>query len=200
MKLLLVFLMASTGAFAQVAFGVRGGVPFTDFYNSPSNALATLQSNSSRFILGPSIEVHFPANFGIEADALYRHFSYNALSNPVPALTSINSGASNSWEFPLLVKYKMSVPLVRPFLDAGVAFNHWSGFKEITNSVGLTKSNVSGTNAGVVLGGGLEFHVPFVRISPEIRYTRWSSSNLSDFGGILRSNQNQAEFLIGLTF
>jgi opacity protein-like surface antigen len=179
---------------------VRGGVPLNDFFNAASNPSATFQSSSGRFILGPSIEVHFPAGFGIEADALYKHFNYNAFTNPVPALTSINSKASNSWEFPLLVKYKVKGSVIRPFLDAGVAFDHWSGFREITNAVGLTKTNVSGTNTGVVLGGGLEFHVPFVRISPEIRYTRWSANNLSDFGGILQSNHNQAEFLIGLTF
>jgi hypothetical protein len=59
---------------------------------------------------------------------------------------------------------------------------------------------VSGTNKGAVLGAGLEFNLHLVRVSPEIRYTRWGATNLADFGGVLRSNKNQAEVLIGLTF
>ena len=55
-------------------------------------------------------------------------------------------------------------------------------------------------NTGVVLGGGLELKVPFIRISPEIRFTRWEAKNITDLGGVLHLNQNQAEFLIGITF
>jgi hypothetical protein len=66
--------------------------------------------------------------------------------------------------------------------------------------VGLTKSDVSGVNTGVVLGGGLELKLPFIRISPEIRFTRWGAKNITDLGGVLHLNQNQAEFLIGITF
>ena len=50
------------------------------------------------------------------------------------------------------------------------------------------------------MGGGLELKVPFIKISPEIRFTRWGAKNISDLGGVLQLNQNQAEFLIGLTF
>jgi hypothetical protein len=42
--------------------------------------------------------------------------------------------------------------------------------------------------------------LPFVKLSPEIRYTRWGSVNISDLSNVLRSNPNQAEFLVGLTF
>ena len=198
MRLLLVWLMASTGAFAQLAFGVRGGVPLTDFYQAVSNPGSTFHSSSSRFILGPTIELHLPAGFGLEADALYRHFNYNATTNLIDVFTNIN--ASNAWEFPLLVKYRTSGLFVRPFLDAGVAFNRWSGFKQITNVAGLTKTDVSGTNTGFVAGAGIELKVPLIRISPEIRFTRWGASSISDLGGALKSNQNQVEVLVGLTF
>ncbi len=93
--------------------------------------------------------------------------------------------------------------ILRPYLDAGFAFDHWSGVRQVVqipSSLGQTNTNVSGTNKGAVLGAGLELNLHLVRVSPEIRYTRWASTNLADFGGVLRSNQNQAEFLIGLTF
>ena len=198
MRLLVLCLLGTSAAFAQISFGLRGGVPLTDFYHLVSSGGATFQSGSTRFILGPTIEVHLPAGFGIEADALYRHFNYNATGTLADTL--VNSKANSAWEFPLLIKYRVPAPVVRPFLDAGFAFDRWSGVKQITNAVGLTKSDVSGVNTGVVLGGGLELKLPFIKISPEIRFTRWGAKNISDLGGVLHLNQNQAEFLIGLTF
>ncbi len=54
---------------------------------------------------------------------------------------------------------------------------------------------VQTTHAGLVLGFGADIKVPFVRISPEIRYTRQFSS---DFSGI--SELNQVEVLVGIRF
>ena len=200
MRLVLAGLLVSTSAFAQFAIGVKGGAPLTDFFHVVDNPGATFRSSSTPFIVGPTIEVHFPFGFGVEFDALYRKFHYDASSNLVDAV--VNGKAANAWEFPILLKYRVPGVIVRPFLDAGFAFDHWSGVSQViqTPSSLLTNTNVSGTNKGVVLGAGLEFNLHLVRVSPEIRYTRWGATNLADFGGVLRSNKNQAEVLIGLTF
>ena len=198
MRLLVLLVMASSGVFAQVSFGVRGGVPFTDFFHAVSNPGATFESSSTRFILGPTVELHLPAGFGLEADALYRHFQYNASYNLVDVF--VKSTANSAWEFPLLVKYRAPGPFVRPYVDGGVAWDRWSGVKQITNISGLTNSNVSGINTGFVLGAGIELRLPLVMLSPEVRYTRWGAKNITDLGGALQSNQNQAEFLLGVTF
>ena len=200
MRLVLAGLLVSTSAFAQFAFGVKGGAPLTDFFHVVDNPGATFRSSSTPFIVGPTIEVHFPFGFGVEFDALYRKFHYDASSNLVDAV--VNGKAANAWEFPILLKYRVPGVIVRPFLDAGFAFDHWSGVSQViqTPSSLLTNTNVSGTNKGVVLGAGLEFNLHLVRVSPEIRYARWGTTNLADFGGVSRSNQNQAEVLIGLTF
>jgi hypothetical protein len=40
-----------------------------------------------------------------------------------------------------------------------------------------------------------------VRISPEFRYTRWGGENLRDpISALLRTNRNQGDFMLGLTF
>jgi hypothetical protein len=52
---------------------------------------------------------------------------------------------------------------------------------------------------GAVVGAGLDIHALFLHISPEVRYTRWTSQHFT-FGNVLNSNQNQAEFLLGITF
>jgi len=199
MKFVLLFLAGTTGVFAQFSFGVRGGVPFTNFFQSVSNPSETFDSTATRFIIGPTVEVHLPAGLGLEADALFRHFQYDGSINLGEEI--LHNSASNAWEFPLLVKYRTTGEFVRPFLDAGVAFDHWSGTKQLASLTQLSSSSgTSGSNAGFVVGAGIELHLPLVKLSPEIRYTRWGAASVKDLGGALQSNQNQAEFLVGLTF
>jgi hypothetical protein len=55
------------------------------------------------------------------------------------------------------------------------------------------------TVAGFVTGAGVDIHLLFLDLSPEIRYTRWGAQQfVSPYGG-LSSNQNQLEFLLGIT-
>jgi len=198
MRTVLLCLLGTTSAVAQLAVGVRGGVPLTDFLSVASNPMVTLRPNSNRFVIGPTVELHLPVGFAVEVDALYRRLDYTAGQNLVDAF--IRSSANNAWEFPLLVKYKAPGVLLRPFLDSGVAFNHWTANRQFTAVQLVTKSNTGVNGTGLVLGGGLEIHVPLIRVSPEIRFTHWSAKDISDFSSLLRFNQNQAEFLIGITF
>ena len=201
MKLVLAWLLLSTSVFAQFAFGVKGGAALTDFFHAVDNPQATFKSTATNFILGPTVELHFPAGFGVEFDALYRRFHYDTTSNLVDVIA--NGTAANAWEFPLLVKYRVPGVILRPFLDAGFAFDRWSGVKQLVqvpSTLGMTKTNVSGTNKGVVLGAGVELNLRLIHVSPEIRYTRWGAPNLGALADVLRSGQNQAEVLIGVTF
>ena len=62
------------------------------------------------------------------------------------------------------------------------------------------------STGGVVFGGGLVFRLSHIRVSPELRYTRWANPNFLEpafarFGhAMLRSNQDQAEVLLGVSF
>ncbi len=51
---------------------------------------------------------------------------------------------------------------------------------------------------GFVTGAGLDVHLLSLHLSPEIRYTRWGAQQFASLG--LSSNQNQVEFLLGVTF
>jgi hypothetical protein len=139
------------------------------------------------------IELRLPAGLGVEFNALYRHFDYtNVVGSTVNAVTS--TGSSGAWEFPLVAKYKFHSHIVRPYVEAGVAWDTLSG---VTNAVGITSQK--NTVMGAVLGGGIDIHPIFIHISPEIRYTRWTSQHFN-VSGILHSNQDQVEFLVGITF
>lgn len=56
-------------------------------------------------------------------------------------------------------------------------------------------------NVGFVAGGGVMIRGLPVRVSPEMRYTRWGRPNFSDLSDFrIGTQMNQVEFLIGFTF
>jgi opacity protein-like surface antigen len=196
-------LLVSSPAWGQLfSAGIKAGVPLTDFFSTVQSQNFSFNPNTSRYIIGPTAELHLPFGFGIEADALYRHMSYtgSGVLGAVSAASHFNSG---NWEFPVLVKYRFKMPVAHPFVDAGIAWDTLSG---ISQSFSQTISNGAptvvkkNTTAGFVLGAGLDVHVLKIHIMPEIRYTRWGSTQVIDPTSLLKSNQNQAEFLLGLTF
>jgi Outer membrane protein beta-barrel domain len=201
-RLLLSFLLASSPGWGQLfSAGIKGGVPLTDFFSTVQSQNFSFSPSTNRYIVGPTAELHLPFGLGVEVDALYRHMSYTGAGvfQGVSAASHFNSG---NWEFPLLLKYRFPGKIARPYLDAGVAWDTLSG---ISQSVAQTISNGSPTvvhknsTAGFVIGGGVDLHV-VVHILPEIRYTRWGSTQIIDPTTLLKSNQNQAEFLLGITF
>jgi opacity protein-like surface antigen len=199
------------GAFPALAagpfgFGIKGGVPLTDFTNAVSSGRFDYTSNTQRYIVGPTAELRLPFGLGVEVDALYRHFNYNAFITGTGVSTSTTGSA---WEFPILAKYRFPAPVARPYILGGVAWDTLSGLKQdistgLNNAGVTTTSNPSelnkSTTTGFVLGVGLDVHALVVHISPEIRYTRWGAKHFLDPNGSFSSNQNQAEFLVGITF
>jgi hypothetical protein len=223
MKLTLMLIFSSAAMLAQpvsFSFGVKGGLPLTDFIDTVSGSRTTVTSVTNRYIVGPTAELRLPFGFGVEVDALYRHFSYNSTASLVDALLTLRT-TSNDWEFPILLKKRFGgVGPVRPFVDGGVNFNKISGLSQSVSNLVFPNRLTTTSNsnpaelkndftAGFSLGGGVEIHLLILRITPEIRYTRrgnqqfsgiFPAGGASGIAGSLTSNQNQAEFLVGLTF
>ncbi|MGB9457475.1 MAG: outer membrane beta-barrel protein [Bryobacteraceae bacterium] len=209
MKSLLLLLLAGGVALAQpFSAGLKAGLPLTDFL---SELQGTSTTNTNHYLVGPEVELRLPFGLGVEFDALYRHFSYtNVLGSAGNAVTSI--GSAGNWEFPLVVKYRFPSKIVRPYVEAGVAWDTLSGLKNavseavcggpsgpVCNVLIAPPTATSKTTMGVVLGGGIDIHAIVIHVSPELRFTRWAQQyfNLS---GVLNSGKNQAEFLVGFTF
>jgi opacity protein-like surface antigen len=203
-------LMAGAGLAGPLSVGIRGGIPLTDSFENVHNGNFVLTSTTHRYIVGPTVELRLPAGFGLEFDALYRRLNYDSSSNLVDVFTN-NRTTGNAWEFPLLAKYRLATPVVKPYVDAGVAFDTLSGLKQtIVSTIApnrqttTTTSNPSelsnSTSAGFVLGFGVDIKAIVLHISPEFRYTRWGSAHFAIPNGSSLSNQNQAEFLVGFTF
>ncbi len=130
------------------------------------------------------LEVHLPMGISVEGDALYRPLHLTS------TFANVGHNATvNSWELPVLVKYHLKFPIVKPFIEAGPSFRHVSEFSG--DSPHLSAK-------GVAAGVGVEVKALFVRVAPEFRYTHWGSdSNVSTFAN---SHSNQLEFLLGISF
>lgn len=176
-----------------------GGAPFTDVVNNPNQLPYNFSSTSSNYTVGPSIQINLPLNLRFEFDALYRPYSFTATSNvSAPLATGLapSNVSASQWNFPMLAQYRFKFPVVSPFVEAGLAVNHLSDVSVVgANITAGPGTLIRQTNAGVVIGGGVDVKIPFVRISGELRYTHQGSAYFANV-----SNLNQAELLVGVHF
>jgi hypothetical protein len=145
-----------------------------------------VDSVSSRYAIGPQLDIGLPLGFGIEVDALYRHESYQ------PSFGVSQQYERTSWEFPFLLKKTLlPFPVVKPFVEAGYA-------PRTMESIGYP-----GVSHGLVIGGGVEFRIGRLRLSPAIRYTHWDNAPavlvFSD-GPTINLTQNQVDALVGISW
>lgn len=189
----------SSASAEALSVGLLGGAPFTDVVNATNQNNFAFVSKSTNFTIGPTLQVDLPLSLRVEVDALYRPYSFTGTSTiPAPFATSVApvNVSGSQWRFPVLAAYRFKAPLVKPFVEAGLSFDHLANLsaaaKQITSGAGTL---VQQSHAGVVLGAGVDVKVPFIRISGELRYTHQGSA---DFTSI--SNLNQAEILVGVHF
>lgn len=208
MRISLVFVAFSLGVCTaqQVAVGLKAGARLTgdiDSYDA--------QSESKRYLLGPAVELALPLRFSVEVDALYHRTGFRT------AFSNFGGGyqagyRANEWEFPMLLKYRLPFPAVRPFVEVGYAPRYLSGsYQSIGYSVDLPTGAVThstgsgkwspGVSHGVVAGGGIEFGGRHLRLAPEIRYTRWNSDPINFYGSggyFVSASPGQVDLLVGI--
>jgi hypothetical protein len=198
--LYLIAASALTGSLSSgqsIAIGAIGGVRATNDFTGGGAAISV----SGRYAVGPELDIGLPFHFGIEVDALYRRQAYNTtFSNNVYNGTS--QERANSWEFPMLLKYRLPFPLLKPFVEAGYAPRVINGTIHYFAN-GTTPSTDWPTSQGVVIGGGVQFGIGRLRLSPAVRYTYWNNRAITvifNDGPQSQSSQNQADFLLGITW
>ena len=185
-KTFLVLFVLTVSAVAQpIGVGIKAGVPLNDLYKLGNVQtllpFAAFRAEAQRYTVGPYLEIRLPARMSVEIDALYRQHDF---------LTGIGASTTNSWEFPVVLKHKLSSGLVRPYFEGGLAFSRLSDLKAVSfNHL---------SNYGVVAGGGVEFNFLLLKVSPEVRYTGWGFRNLDNPAA--QSRRNQFAFLVGFGF
>jgi hypothetical protein len=177
--------LATGTANAQSIFsvGVLGGAPFT-------NAVSSTPYLSPNFVVGPALQVNLPLSLRFEVDALYRPVKFDLVNEFFSGQVS-----GSQWQFPFLLQDRFKAPLVKPFVEAGVSFDHLADISAAAKEVSGTGQLLQQSHASFVLGGGVDVKIPFIRLSGELRYIHEGSA---DFAGI--SNLNQAEVLVGIHF
>jgi opacity protein-like surface antigen len=190
--------------------GIKIGAPVTDAFKIATGR-STFIGENKRFVVGPTVELRLPFGLGIEADALYRRYEYSYTASATAPVTGDLASArttAGSWEFPVLLKLRGGLPLLKPFAVGGLSFRKLGGVTQTLScfggNCGRTFSDIAhDKNIGLVLGAGIQISALVVKISPEIRYTRWGFAHFDatgSFGSSLKSNLNQADVLIGITF
>lgn len=187
-----------------LSIGVTGGERLSDDVTGAT-------PESRRYVVGPTIELELPWRFAVEADALYRRNGYQVAYGNF-AYSVVESERANSWEFPMLLQYRLPLPKVKPFVEVGVAPRTISGaIAESGFSVNImtgqrtplsdTQSTNWSASVGVVVGGGVRFGLGRLRFSPEVRYTHWTSTPINGYfsdGPSYYSTQEQVDVLIGI--
>jgi hypothetical protein len=202
--------MPVLSAYAQpVSLGLMGGAGLTqDFQNydlppccgpMPGPQVSILGvSTPQRWIAGGTLEVRLPLHLSVEVDEPYHELRFKTAAqfgqtppdwgNPDTAQFQ----HVDTWEFPVLLKYRFQLPLVKPFvkpfIDAGPAFRVLGNL-----------SHTNPSNHGVTAGLGVEVHLWKLNIAPQFRYLRWArDQNVPMFG--LTTVTDQVEFLTAITF
>jgi hypothetical protein len=194
-NIMLVCLLTAGMAQAQaLSVGVIGGAPFTNVVNG--NTLNSIQSisKSTNFTIGGAIQVNLPLNLRIEVDGLFRPYSLNLTS-----LNLVQDITAQQYSFPVLLEYRLpGPPLIKPFVEAGLQFDHLAGISAAAKSAITSGPGelLHQSDAAIVIGAGVDVKVPLIiRLSGELRYIRQTLPNFQDF-----SNLNQAEVLVGVHF
>lgn len=181
------------------SIGVTGGVPFNDVVTAGTHNSFDYISKSTNYTVGPSFQINLPLNLRFEFDALYRPYNFvgtSTISAPFATAPAPSDVSANQWAFPMLAQYRFKLPVVSPFVEAGLSVDHLSNVAIVgSNFTSGPGALVRQTNAGVVIGGGVDLKLPIVRISGELRYTRQGEPYFASV-----SNLNEAEFLVGIHF
>jgi hypothetical protein len=195
MRLFCGLLILSMNMFAgPVIFGARGGAALNDDANSVAS-YASGRSLGKTYVVGPTVGVRLPLGFSVEGDALY-----NRQSLSIGQFSGFSAGVhSDSWEFPVMLKFAPGRGMLAPVFGAGVSVRHINNFGSIPSY--LFNSTTDANSVGFVAGAGFQWRAGSVNITPEVRYTRWQSNSLAQ--SIIDSfvpGRNAAQVLIGITF
>ncbi|HWR51485.1 MAG TPA: porin family protein [Bryobacteraceae bacterium] len=218
-------LIVALPAFSQgIGFGVKGGVPLTQYLETTrANTLRGGHDYSAatrRYTVGVTGEWWLSGHFGFAADLLYKRMGYVGLSSTFGAGRGTRSAfdvKGHSWELPVLAKRRFLEGPVRPFVAAGgilriigpvrakgalTTFDLIAG-TEVTTPIDTNQPSDLRKRwyPGLVIGGGVEASAGRARVVPEVRLAHWTANISSgESPGALRFPSNQVEVLLAVLF
>ena len=149
--------------------------------HGPTALVLRTTSGPRVIVVGPMVEFQLASSLSIEVNALTRSLrGVTRFFDPGRhRFTQIPFSTGGIWEFPVLLKHRLTKSSVRPFLALGPSFR-------------LPKVDLS--IFGVTAGAGVELQLRRIKIAPGVRYTRWGPG---ESPGVSR---NQVQILAGISF
>jgi len=173
-----------------------------------------IADESRRIAFGPAIEFRLLTRMSAESGVLYRSIAtvgttHVFQTNPNPGdpfnfnLWFRRRTHAKSIEIPALLRFWLSDKSVRPFVGTGYVYRRFMDSSEelFAGSPFVNFARRASTihsNHGVVVTGGLEMKARFLRISPEVRYTRWSRRVFDGSPFPTATNLNQVDLFFGI--
>jgi hypothetical protein len=179
----------------RISLGVVAGVTLTPdfrgsqgssptFIGTPTSAYTFVDSSGPRsFLVGPMAEIAVAKGFLVEGDAIHRPMRYRTQIDTSGEISSF-SRTIDTWNLPVLGKYKFSVRGLKLLVEAGPSFR-------------LANYLTGSSPYGVTAGAGIETHFRRLKIAPVVRYTYWGRNSI-DFPEL--PFRNQLEVLGGFFF
>lgn len=205
-RLAILSLWLAAAALAQpLDVGIKGGVPVSEGSFQIPYSKGGGRTTLNRYTVGPTAEFGLPLGLTFEADLLYKH-SHSAGAarfGLYPIYYAVQQ--ANSWELPLLAKYRFLRGPISPYVVAGPSL-HWVRAHIVTRTTTLGATGETTTSAatsqnyyqtGLSAGGGVGVKIGRIRLSPELRYTHWSGNEL-DLNPF--PSEHHADVLLGITF
>ena len=209
MRLLPDFVLVAVHCSAQhLAIGVKGAAVPT----GPVEGYA--DSESKRYLVGPTFEAILPWHFGIAVDALYSRFGYRTVGTDILGSYTQTNVRANVWQFPIVARYRFHDRL-HPYVEGGVSVRYAgqmhanvSGYyKDYYGGVQLVSGSYtqgSDSTVGAVVGAGLELGAGrHWTVSPGVRYVRWKDPLVNESGSrgyYVRGVRNEAQITVGITW
>lgn len=199
--LLICMLLAAREGLAQrISPGFGAGAPLNPLVVAADSKVAM----TVRYTFGPTLRVDLPRGFGLDVDLLYKRLAFGLMAVP-------NRISVHRVELPLMLRYVFRGLPARPFMHAGISFNHIVavGGEDVCREGGPSLYCIGGETVvqlrhrhthGPVLGAGLNFRRARLRLAPEVRITRWVDRNFGTRDSPIRSNLTQIELLLSVGF
>ena len=176
----------------SIAAGVKLGAPITEYFETGAtqslHGSANYSAATRRYTFGPSAEWRWTKSIGFEVDALYHRMGYVGIVHYFDSATGFFQDSAidvkgNSWDFPVMLKYRFG-RAVRPYVAGGGVFRHIGPVRgrgeqttgtlvtRMSTTMPLDTSDPSELRKrfypGVTAVGGVEGSVGRVRISAGI--------------------------------
>lgn len=187
----------------------------------PTTTSTEVSGEGLRLFAGPTFEYVVTHDLTIGADFLYRRAGYDSAvqlsyqetddTDADVIFQEFQETRLNYFDLPVVARFfpgRMDPKGSRPYVLGGVALRFASGVStttEVVDEEGIVDTNktpidlANSASFGGVVGAGIRLVDDVgIKIDLEGRYTRWAQSVIQT--GAANSNQNQLEFLFGISF